>query len=106
GQRLEPLVADRPGELVPGQRPHRLVARPGVLGHDDLARGTAVQVGPPVRLHEMSGYHPGTEPCRTGVRDVLAREQAEEVGFAGSVRAEHGDPLAVPDLQVERPYQR
>ena len=33
---------------------------------------------------------------------VVAAEQAQEVALAGAVAAEHGDPLAVPELEVER----
>jgi hypothetical protein len=39
------------------------------------------------------------------VGDVLAGEQAQEVRLPGAVGAEHGDPLAVEDLQVERAHE-
>ncbi len=33
------------------------------------------------------------------------RQESQEVRLAGAVRAQHGDPLAVPDLEVERLHQ-
>src|SRR4030095_7296203 len=35
--------------------------------------------------------------------DLLTREQPHEVRLAGAVRTDHPDPLAEPDLGVERP---
>ena len=75
-----------------------------------------------VGLHEPARAHPRAEPGPAGVVDGLdrhlpdravldvgvaaaGREQPQEVRLAGAVRAEHGDPLAVPDLEVERPHQ-
>ena len=41
---------------------------------------------------------------RVGV-GAAGGEQPQEVRLAGPVRAEHGDPVAEPDLEVERLHQ-
>ena len=75
-----------------------------------------------VGLHEPAGSHAGTELRLAGVADGLDRrrvdgsvldvwvgaaggQQPQEVGLAGAVAAQHRDPLAVPDLEVERLHQ-
>ena len=70
-----------------------------------------------VRLGEPAGPHPRTELCHARVLDrqradvphgpvrlrvaAATGEQPEEVRLARPVRAEDGDALAVPDLEVE-----
>ncbi len=77
-----------------------------------------------VRLSEPSGPHTGAEHGAPAVGDRLERDadlgdvaeesvgigaaasqQPQEVGLARPVRAEHGDAIAEPDLQVERLHQ-
>ena len=75
-----------------------------------------------VRLHEPAGPDPGAELGLAGVADRLdlhrvdgpvldvgvraaGGEQSQEVGLARAVAAQHRDPLAVPDLEVERLHQ-
>ena len=51
------------------------------------------------------GHHPRAEPGHTLVRHVRAAQQLQEGRLARPVGAEHGHPLAVPDLEVERVHQ-
>ena len=49
------------------------------------------------------GDDAGAEAPRAVVGDgLVAAEQAQEVALADAVRAEHGDALAEPQLDVER----
>jgi len=56
-----------------------------------------------VGLVEQAGHDAGAEPPRAVVVDgLLAGQQPQEVALADAVGAEHGDPLAEPQLDVER----
>ncbi len=97
-------------------------ARCRVAAVQDLQQGPAGELGVGMGLHEPAGSHPSAELGATGVlhgsdgditdRPVLdvrvgpaSREQPQEVTLAGAVGAQHGDPLAEPDFQVERLHQ-
>ncbi len=86
------------------------------------SRRAADQLGVLVGLHEPAGPHPGAELGLAVVDDRLDRcvadrpvldvgvaaadgQQPQEVGLARAVGAEHGHPLAVPDLEVEGLHQ-
>jgi hypothetical protein len=58
-----------------------------------------------VGLREKPGHDARPEPPLPGVRDLLPGEQPQEVRLAGAVGAEDADPVAVPDLDVERLHQ-
>ena len=116
-------------QLVAVQDPGGLLApHPGaavgaaVAAVQHLQQRPADQLGVLVGLHEPAGPHPGAELglalVQTGLIGDLADravldvrvaaaggEQAQEVRLAGAVGAEHGDPLAVPDLEVEGLHQ-
>ena len=89
----------------------------------DLQQRAPLQLGMLVGLHEPAGPHPGAELGLAGVADrgdragrpdrpvldvgvaAAGGEQPQEVGLARAVAAQDGDPLAVPDLEVEGPHQ-
>src|SRR5262245_49910331 len=56
-------------------------------------------------LGEDPRHDPRSEAADTSVGYVLALKQPEEMGLTRPVRAEHRDPLAIPDLEVERLHQ-
>src|SRR5260221_5460683 len=58
-----------------------------------------------MRLREDSRHDPGAEAADAGMAYIVAFQQPQEMRLPRAARAEHGDPLAVPDLQVERPHQ-
>ncbi len=68
-------------------------------------QGLAVEVRLLVRLGEPARFDPRAEPGAAGVGDRLTGEQTQEVRLAAAVGAEHGQPLAVEDLEVERLHQ-
>ena len=69
-------------QFIAGQRRHGLPDEQRVLGHEDLERGAAGQVGPGVRLREQAGYDPGAQPRLPLVRHLLPREQPQETRLA------------------------
>ena len=90
-----------------------------VAAPQDVEQRAADELGVLVGLREPARPHAGAQAGHAAVRDgrdgyvsdrsVLdvgvaapGRQQAQEVGLAGPVRAEHGDPLAEPHLEVER----
>ena len=100
-QRVEGLLG-APLQLVAAQHPHRRSAHDVVVVEDVEERAPGplrVLVG----LVEEPGHDAGAEPPRALVSDRrVAGEEAEEVALADAVAAEHGDPLAEPQLEVER----
>ena len=121
GQRLEGLLP-RVRELVAVEDPAgRLAAqaRPVIVAAvEDRQQGAADELGVLMGLDEPPRAHPRSEPRPAGVRhgrdDRLADrqvvhlgvaatggEQPQEVRLARAVGAEHRDPFAVPDLEVE-----
>src|SRR4029453_4331440 len=60
-------------------------------------------VGAVVKMGEKGRLTACPELPLALVRDLLTREQPHEVRLAGAVRTDHPDPLAEPDLGVERP---
>ena len=126
-QRLEPLLGGV-RELVAVERPRGLlarhpVARGCVAAVQDLQQRAADQLGVRRGSARTSPAAParraGPGRCAsTGsigtvadrpVLDVgvgaAGREQPQEVRLARAVGAQHGHPLAVPDLEVERLHQ-
>ena len=88
----------------------------------DLQQCASDQLGMRVGLNEPAGAHARTElgPARVPDRQhrslidrpvldvgitATGRQQSQEVRLPGAVRAEHGHPFAVPDLEVERLHQ-
>ncbi len=70
-------------------------------GDDPGAQDGATGVGDPIE----PGAHGGDVPeTRVGV-GASAGEKTQEVGFARPVRAEHGDAIAEPHLEVERLHE-
>ena len=116
-------------QLVAVEHPGRLLAahagaavRRAVAAVQDLQQRAADQLGVLVGLHEPARPHPRTELGLARVqhrldldvadRPVLdvgvaaaGRQEPEEVGLARAVGAQHGHPLAVPDLEVEGLHQ-
>ena len=95
---------------------------PAVAAVQDLQQGPAEQLGVLVGLHEPARAHARAELGLAGVPDRLDRgvvdravldvgvgaaggQQPQEVRLARAVAAQHRDPLAVPDLEVERLHQ-
>jgi len=125
GQRVERLLT-RQRQLVAVQRPGGLLAPHPVAEliapMQDLEQRAPGQLAVFVGLSEPAGSDPGPEPGQAHVghrrdlerldRAVLdvgvgatAGQQAQEVRLARPVGAEHGHPLAEPDLEVERLHQ-
>ena len=94
----------------------------GVAAVQDLEQRAAQQLGVLVGLHEPARPDPGAQLGLAGVQHRLGRhvadrlvldvgvaaagrQQPQEVGLARAVAAEHGHPLAVPDLEVEGLHQ-
>ena len=100
-QRVERLLGAAL-QLVAPQHAHRRAAHDVVVVEDveqRRARPLRVLVG----LVEQAGHDAGAEPPRARVLDrLVAGEQPQEVALADAVAAEHGDPLAEPQLEVER----
>ena len=116
-------------ELVAVQHPGGLLAAHAgaavgapVTAVQDLQQRAAEQLGVLVGLHEPARAHARTELGLAGVPDRLdghvldgpvldvrvaaaPGQEPQEVRLAGAVGAQHGDPLAVPDLEVERLHQ-
>ena len=70
---------------------------------EDLEQRAPVQLGMVVGLVEVAGHHAGAEADHAVVLDGrVAGEEPQEVALARAVGAEDGDPLAEPDLDVER----
>jgi hypothetical protein len=116
-------------QLVAVQHPGGLLAAhpgapvgPAVAAVQDLQQRPPHELGMLVRLHEPARTDAGAELGLAGMahgldrgvvhRAVLDvgvgstdRQQTQEVRLAGAVAAEHRDPLAVPDLEVERLHQ-
>ena len=107
-QRVEDLVG-LPVQLVAAQRPDRLcavqAAAPVITAVQHLDQAPAVQGRLLVGLGEPARLDPGPEPPRTGVRDRLAGQQAQEVALTAAVGAEDREPLAVEHLEVEGLHQ-
>ncbi len=55
--------------------------------------------------HRAGDRARGQPVPRVGVA-AAGGQQAEQVGLAGAVGAEHSDPVTEPDLEVERLHQR
>ena len=55
-----------------------------------------------VHLREVSGDDAGAEYDLARVRDVLARDETQEVALARSIRTDDPDTFAEPDLRLER----
>ena len=122
---VEPLLAGV-GQLVAVEHAAGLLAAHAgavrVAPVQDLQQGAPGQLGVLVGLHEPARPHPGAQLGRAPVRhrgdrgvadrpvlDVgvaaTSGQQPQEVRLAGPVGAEHGHPLAVPDLEVEGAHQ-
>ena len=93
------------GQLVAAQPGHGRAPVLGVFLPQDVEQRAALQLRVGVRLREVARHDPGAELPLPRVRHVVAGEQPQEVGLAGAVGAEDGDPLAVEDLQVEGFHQ-
>src|SRR5690606_28594881 len=90
-----------------------------VAAPQDVQQRPVHEFGPVVGLREVTWPHPRTEAGDAAVSHRLergavdglmlrvrvgaaAREQPQEMRLARAVRPEHGDAVAVPDLEVER----
>src|SRR4051794_28693155 len=104
-ERLLSLV----GEPVAAQRRHRpapVDARAARLAVPEQVHGRAVV---PFRMGVGLGEEPRDdarpEPPVAGVGHVLAGQQPQEVRLPRAVGTQDADPVAVPDLEVERLHQ-
>jgi len=70
-----------------------------------VAKRPTGEFGVLMGLREPARHHSRAEFRDSGVPHVIAREQPQEVRLARPIRAEHGHPLAVEDLHVERRHQ-
>lgn len=93
-----------------------------ITAMQDLQQRPTQQLRMMVGLREPARAYPGTESGLAGMRNsgnvkiayrlvssirigAAARQQAEKMRLPGSVRPEHCNSVAEPDLRVERPHQ-
>src|SRR5687767_8993705 len=121
-QRLESLLGGL-GKLIPIQLAGCLLpAHSGpviIATMQNFQQRATQQLGMMVGLREPAGAYSGTEPHLAGMRNsgdvkiayglmfsirigAAAGQQAEEMRLSGSVRPKHCNPVAEPDLGVER----
>ncbi len=125
GEDVETLIC-AVRELIAVEDPAGLLAgHPGpvlVTSVQNLQQGAPGQLRMLVGLGEGAGTNPGAEPGPAAVRHRRDRhvahwlmfrlrvaaprcQQPEEMGLTRTIGAEHGDPLAVPELQVKGLHQ-